>query len=185
MVVIISIHVINRKRVIFDYWENEYQYYDRSKEAMKKIIRLHHKTGGTILLVAHAPSLEVLTRHLMNGQPRPERLAELSGKVDFCSMTIVERESSTKPWQFRYSLDEHANPGVWPQQQQRQVQQQNTRDSLSRSKTDNTVMPTASVYQPPANFANFFAQTPALSLALTPQFQFFPQQEAYPPHFVL
>jgi len=86
--------------------ENEYQYYDRSKEAMKKIIRLHQKTGGTILLVAHAPSLEVLTRHLMNGQPRPERLAELAGKVDFCSMTIVEKDSSTKPWQFRYSLDE-------------------------------------------------------------------------------
>ena len=100
--------------------ENEYQYYDRSKEAMKKIIKLHKRTGGTILLVAHAPSLEVLTRHLMNGQPRPERLAELAGKVDFCSMTIVERESSLKPWQFRYSLDEQANQGVWQQQQQQQ-----------------------------------------------------------------
>jgi hypothetical protein len=33
----------------------------------------------------------------MNGQPRPERLTELAGKVDFCSMTIVERESSMKP----------------------------------------------------------------------------------------
>ena len=89
--------------------ENEYQYYDRSKDAMKKIIKLHRKTGGTILLVAHAPSLEVLTRHLMNGQPRPERLAELAGKVDFCSMTVIERETTLKPWQFRYSLDDRNN----------------------------------------------------------------------------
>ncbi|CAF0910059.1 unnamed protein product [Didymodactylos carnosus] len=87
-------------------FENEYQYYDRSRDAMKKIIKLHKKTGGTILLVAHAPSLEVLTRNLMNGQPRPERLADLAAKVDFCSMTIVERESSSKPWQFRYNLDD-------------------------------------------------------------------------------
>jgi broad specificity phosphatase PhoE len=88
--------------------ENEYQYYDRSKEAIKKIIKSHAKTGGTILLVAHAPSLEVLTRHLMGGQPRPERLVELAGKVDYCSMTIVEGEPSSKSWQFRYSLDEPA-----------------------------------------------------------------------------
>jgi hypothetical protein len=33
----------------------------------------------------------------MNGQPRPERLTELAEKIDFCSMTIVERESSMKP----------------------------------------------------------------------------------------
>ena len=93
--------------------ENEYQYYDRSKETMKKLIKLHQKTGGTVLLVAHAPSLEVLTRNIMQGQPRPERLAELAGKVDYCSMTIVEGDPSTKTWQFRYSLDPQAN---WHQQ---------------------------------------------------------------------
>jgi broad specificity phosphatase PhoE len=157
--------------------ENEYQYYDRSKDAMKKIIKLHQKTGGTVLLVAHAPSLEVLTRHLMNGQPRPERLAELSGKVDFCSMTIVERESSTKPWQFRYSLDEHTNQGVWQQQQQLQHSQ----SVLSLPKTKNTIIPVASTYQPPVNFINYLAKTPTAS----PQFQFFPPQDAYPPYFVL
>jgi hypothetical protein len=268
---------------------------------MKKIIKLHQKTGGTVLLVAHAPSLEVLTRHLMNGQPRPERLAELSGKVDFCSMTIVERESvtrhfraryfradtsaptlprttfsratyqrttftrtdkvrvrvqvmirvrvramtlvrvmvctvteikvwvqvrtkirmkslgvsvgadvsrakmscaelsarkcrrgnvarrtvgesresSTKPWQFRYSLDEHTNQGVWQQQQQQQLQ--HSQSVLSLPKTKNTIIPVASTYQPPVNFINYLAKTPTAS----PQFQFFPQQDAYPPHFVL
>lgn len=152
--------------------ENEYQYYDRSKEAMKKIIKLHRKTGGTILLVAHAPSLEVLTRHLMNGQPRPERLAELSGKVDFCSMTIIERESADKPWQFRYSLDEQANQGVWQQQYQ-----------PSQSKTDNLVVPTGLTYQPPANFRNYLSKTPTPTP--TPQLQFNPQQDFYPPYFVL
>jgi hypothetical protein len=159
--------------------ENEYQYYDRSKEAMKKIIKLHRKTGGTVLLVAHAPSLEVLTRHLMNGQPRPERLAELAGKVDFCSMTIIERESSTKPWKFRYSLDEHANQGIWQQQHQ---QSQNSNNVLPRSKTQNLSTPSVTVYQPPASFVNYFSKTSTPTPI--PQFQFFPQQEAYPPYFV-
>lgn len=160
--------------------ENEYQYYDRSKEAMKKIIRLHRKTGGTILLVAHAPSLEVLTRHLMNGQPRPERLAELSGKVDFCSMTVIERESADKPWQFRYSLDEQANQGVWQQQYQ-----------PSPSKSNNLVVPTGLTYQPPANFRQYLSKTPtsssssSLAPTPTPQFHFYPQQDFYPPFFVL
>jgi broad specificity phosphatase PhoE len=94
--------------------ENEYQYYDRSKDTMKKLIKLHEKRGGTILLVAHAPSLEVLTRHLMNGQPRPDRLAELAGKVDYCSMTIVEGDPASKTWRFRSSLDPRIN---WQQQQ--------------------------------------------------------------------
>jgi phosphohistidine phosphatase SixA len=89
--------------------ENEYGYYDRSKETMKKLIRLHRKTGGTVLLVAHAPSLEVLTRHLMNGQPRPAQLLDLAGRVGYCSMTIVDANPASNSWQFRYSLDESAN----------------------------------------------------------------------------
>lgn len=156
--------------------ENEYQYYDRSKEAMKKIIRLHRKTGGTILLVGHAPSLEVLTRHLMNGQPRPERLAELAGKVDFCSMTIVERESSSKPWQFRYSLD---NQGPQSQWQQQQVDY--SKGQLNRSKSA-AVTPAAVVYQPPSTFSNYLSKAPTTP---TTPFQFFPVQEAYPPYFVI
>ena len=150
--------------------ENEYQYYDRSKEAMKKIIRLHRKTGGTVLLVAHAPSLEVLTRHLMNGQPRPERLAELSGKVDFCSMTIVERESADKPWQFRYSLDEKANQGVWQPVYQ-----------PPHAKSENPPASTGLTYQPPASFRHYLSKSPTS----TPQLHFYPQQEFYPPYFVL
>jgi broad specificity phosphatase PhoE len=113
--------------------ENEYEYYERSKETMKRLIKLHRKTGGTILLVAHAPSLEVLTRHLMNGQPRPERLSDLAGKVGYCSMTIVDGGPTSKSWQFRYSLDERAN--------QQQIQQ------LHRAATMNYV-PTAM----PANY---------------------------------
>ena len=155
--------------------ENEYQYYDRSKEAMKKIIRLHRKTGGTILLVAHAPSLEVLTRHLMNGQPRPERLAELAGKVDFCSMTIIERESALKPWQFRYSLDEQSNQNNWERAQLKQ-----TNSVPNRSKAGNLTTSIAAVYQP-SMFANYMAKS---SNSISP-FQFFPQQESYPPYFVL
>ncbi|CAF2390561.1 unnamed protein product [Rotaria sp. Silwood2] len=156
--------------------ENEYQYYDRSKETMKKIIRLHRKTGGTILLVGHAPSLEVLTRHLMKGQPRPERLAELAGKVDFCSMTIIERESSSKPWQFRYSLDEQPNQNNW---QQQQIQHSNS--FLNLSTTKDAVKPSTSFYQTPATYSNYLAK-PSTSAY---HFHFVPQQEAYPPHFAL
>lgn len=94
--------------------ESEYQYYERSKNTMKKLFKLHRKTGGNILIVAHAPSLEVLTRDLMNGQPRPEHLTDLASKVDYCSMTIIDRDPSSKSWQFRYSLDEQVN---WQQQQ--------------------------------------------------------------------
>ena len=152
--------------------ENEYQYYDRSKDAMKKIIKLHRKTGGTVLLVAHAPSLEVLTRHLMNGQPRPERLAELAGKVDFCSMTVIERETSLKPWQFRYSLDERSN---W------QPQAGLEPPLASASAPQAAAMPSGAALQSPLTFANYMAQTPT---AIAP-LQFFPQQEAYPPYFVV
>ena len=147
--------------------ENEYQYYDRSKETMKNIIRLHQKTGGTILLVGHAPSLEVLTRHLMNGQPRPERLAELSGKVDFCSMTIVEKMASSKPWEFRYSLDSQSPANIW----QQQVQQSKT-----------LIEPTVPVtYQPPSTFSKYLNSNATSSVPI----QFHPSQESYPPYFVI
>jgi len=109
--------------------ETEYEYYIRSKETMKKIIKLHGKTGGTILLVAHAPSLEVLTRHLMNGQPRPEELNDLSARVGYCSMTIVDAEPSSKTWRFRYSLDERTNL------QQQQLEQANSMLARSASLT--------------------------------------------------
>ena len=161
--------------------ENEYQYYDRSKEAIKKIIRLHRKTGGTILLVAHAPSLEVLTRHLMNGQPRPERLAELSGKVDFCSMTIIERDSNSKPWQFRYSLDDQQTQNQW-QQQQIEHSKSLTNSSSAPTTPQTTSIPTTGNYQPPSAFVDFLNK--AVSSVQQP-WQFFPSQEAYPPYMVI
>ncbi|CAF3413599.1 unnamed protein product [Rotaria socialis] len=115
--------------------ENEYQYYERSKDTMKKLFKLHRKTGGTILIVAHAPSLEVLTRQLMNEQPRPEQLLNLASRVDYCSMTIVDREPSSKSWQFQNSIDQQVD---WQQQQQQQLQQQQLQhwnQTLTRSTT--------------------------------------------------
>ena len=87
--------------------ENEYEYYKRSKRTMKKLIKLHRKKPcGTILLVAHAPSLEVLTHHLMNKQARPEQLLRLASEVGYCNMTIIDRDPLTKEWQFRSLFDE-------------------------------------------------------------------------------
>lgn len=99
--------------------ESEYEYYQRSKETMNRIIKTHKRTGGAVLIVGHAPSLEVLTRHLMNGYPRPEQLHDLAGRVDYCSMTIVDRGSSPNSWRFRYSLDDRIN------YQQQQLEQTN------------------------------------------------------------
>lgn len=122
--------------------ESEYEYYERSKETMKKLIKLHRRTGGSILIVAHAPSLEVLTRNLMNGHPRPEQLIQLASNVGYCSMTIVDKDPSSKTWQFRYSLDESTN------QQQLQLQQWNNHLTRSTSMLypNNFVMP-ATQYQ--------------------------------------
>lgn len=148
--------------------ENEYQYYDRSKETMEKIVRLHKKTGGIVLLVAHAPSLEVLTRHLMKGQPRPERLAELSGKVDFCSMTVIEKDGPSSPWQFCYSLDKPTSAIQWQKQRSSQVEASNNPS-------------TGAFYQPPTTFSHFHNHTNATAN----RFHLFPPQEAYPPYFVI
>ena len=153
--------------------ENEYQYYDRSKEAMKKIIRLHRKTGGTVLLVGHAPSLEVLTRHLMNGQPRPERLAELSGKVDFCSMTIIERPAGSKSWQFRYSLDDQQVTNDWQRQQIEHSKSANLQPAAA-------VAQPASSYQPPATFLDYLKKQ-VNSVQPT---RHFPAQDEFAPYLV-
>ncbi|CAF0753102.1 unnamed protein product [Didymodactylos carnosus] len=166
--------------------ENEYQYYDRSRDTIKKIIKLHKKTGGNILLVAHAPSLEVLTRHLMNGQPRPERLAELASKVDFCSMTIVERESSAKPWHFRYSLDEKLS------EDQQKLEQSRSASTLARSNSSSQLAPSpppqqqqyTSMVQQPQTYATYTPKQPPSFYQPTPlNYHFHPQMENYPPYF--
>jgi hypothetical protein len=144
--------------------ETEYQYYERSKEAMKKLIKLHRKTGGTVLLVAHAPSPEVLTRHLMNGQPRPEQLLTIAGKVGYCGMAIVDGQPASKSWQFRYSLDEQTN---WQQQQQQQLN-----DILSRS--------AVAAYQPTAVSPNYMIPTSTT----TSPYQIFSHQDPYSLSFV-
>jgi broad specificity phosphatase PhoE len=145
--------------------ESQYEYYQRSKETMKKLIKLHRKTGGTILIVAHAPSLEVLTRHLMNGQPRPEQLADLAARVGYCSMTIVDSGPSSRSWQFRYSLDEQTN---WQQQQLQQA---------------NNILPRSAsvVYQPTPISTNYIV--PASTIIS--QSGYFPQLETYSPHFFI
>jgi hypothetical protein len=142
-------------------FETESQYYERSKETMKKLIKLHRKTGGTVLLVAHAPSPEVLTRHLMKGLPRPEQLVALAGKVGYCGMAIVDGYPASKSWQFRYSLDDQIN---WQQQQLEQY---------SNMANYSAIAP----YQPTAVPTNYMITT-------TPQFPVYSHQDAYSLPFV-
>ncbi|CAF1414568.1 unnamed protein product [Adineta steineri] len=68
---------------------------------MDIIIRRHQATGGTILIVAHAPSLEGLTRHFSGGKYLPEKLFDIARRVPFLAMTILERNSLESPWLFR------------------------------------------------------------------------------------
>ncbi|CAF2647956.1 unnamed protein product [Rotaria sp. Silwood2] len=81
--------------------DSQLDYYERCRAIMDIITERHHATGGTILIVAHAPSLEGLTRHLSGGKLQPEKLFDIARRVPFLAMTIVEKNSIESPWLFR------------------------------------------------------------------------------------
>lgn len=81
--------------------DSQLDYYERCRTIMDLITERHQHTGGTILVVAHAPSLEGLTRHLTGGKLQPERLFDIARRVPFLAMTIVERNSIENQWLFR------------------------------------------------------------------------------------
>ncbi|CAF3972187.1 unnamed protein product [Adineta steineri] len=81
--------------------DSQLDYYERCQAIMDIIIRRHQATGGTILIVAHAPSLEGLTRHFSGGKYLPEKLFDIARRVPFLAMTILERNSLDSPWLFR------------------------------------------------------------------------------------
>ncbi|CAF1134016.1 unnamed protein product [Rotaria sordida] len=81
--------------------DSQTDYYERSRILIDNIIERHQATGGTILIVAHAPSLEGLTRHLSGGKFQPEKLFDLARRVPFLAMTIIEKNGINNPWLFR------------------------------------------------------------------------------------
>ncbi|CAF1202519.1 unnamed protein product [Adineta steineri] len=81
--------------------DSQLDYYERCRIIMDVITERHQSTGGTILIVAHAPSLEGLTRHLSGGKLQPEKLFDIARRVPFLAMTIVEKSYMSSPWLFR------------------------------------------------------------------------------------
>lgn len=81
--------------------DSQLDYYERCRVIMDYITEKHQATGGTILIVAHAPSLEGLTRHLSGGKVQPEKLFDIARRVPFLAMTIIEKNNLDSPWLFR------------------------------------------------------------------------------------
>ncbi|CAF4244267.1 unnamed protein product [Rotaria magnacalcarata] len=81
--------------------DSQLDYYERCRGIMDVITERHQATGGTVLIVAHAPSLEGLTRHLSGGKLQPEKLFDIARRVPFLAMTIVEKNGIDSPWLFR------------------------------------------------------------------------------------
>ncbi|CAF3395356.1 unnamed protein product [Rotaria socialis] len=81
--------------------DSQVDYYERCQTIMDIITERHQATGGTILIVAHAPSLEGLTRHLSGGKFQPEKLFDIARRVPFLAMTILEKNGINNPWLFR------------------------------------------------------------------------------------
>ncbi|WKY03370.1 hypothetical protein Q1695_004815 [Nippostrongylus brasiliensis] len=100
------------------------EYYDRSFCVMKGIVQRHSR--GTILIVAHAESLETCTRQLCGGEPRSfEQFWYLIHHTPYVGcLHIVEKRSA---WQFAeppipplthagnatYFWRQHSIPVVW------------------------------------------------------------------------
>lgn len=82
--------------------EDELMYYTRSHFIVTSILKNHRFDAGNLLLVGHAPTIEVCTRQLMGGQPRINDLKFLVLRVPFLSLHCVEKQTdgtwkATKP----------------------------------------------------------------------------------------
>ncbi|CAF2377926.1 unnamed protein product [Rotaria sp. Silwood2] len=82
--------------------EDELMFYTRSHFITKAILKNHETDGGNLLIVGHAPTIEVCTRQLTGGQPRINDLKYLVLRVPYLSMHCVAKQidgtwKSTKP----------------------------------------------------------------------------------------
>ncbi|CAF1316414.1 unnamed protein product [Rotaria sp. Silwood1] len=82
--------------------EDELMYYTRSHSTVTSILKNHEMDGGNLLIVGHAPTIEVCTRQLTGGQPRINDLKFLVLRVPFLSMHCIAKQNdgtwkATKP----------------------------------------------------------------------------------------
>lgn len=81
--------------------EDETRYYQRSREVIDAITKIHKNQGGTILLSGHGGSIEAVTRGMVRRQARPEYLQHQANRVDYCNFALLERDARTKQWSVR------------------------------------------------------------------------------------
>jgi hypothetical protein len=81
-----------------DVTEDETRYYERSRQLIDSITKMHKNRGGTILLSGHAGSIETVTRGMLRRRARPEQLEYEANKVNYCNFAILERDARTKQW---------------------------------------------------------------------------------------
>ncbi|CAF2740821.1 unnamed protein product [Rotaria sp. Silwood2] len=82
--------------------EDELMYYTRSHSIITSILKNHEIDGGNLLIIGHAPTIEVCTRQLTGGQPRINDLKFLVLRVPFLSMHCIAKQTdgtwkATKP----------------------------------------------------------------------------------------
>ncbi|CAF1293844.1 unnamed protein product [Rotaria magnacalcarata] len=72
--------------------EDELMFYTRSHYITTSILKKHENDGGNLLIVGHAPTIEVCTRQLTGGQPRINDLKFLVLRVPYLSMHCVAKQ---------------------------------------------------------------------------------------------
>jgi len=73
--------------------ETTEQYYDRCHHVTKEILQKHAKSGGTILMVGHAASLDVCTRQLLgNAKRNHAAFHDVMHKVPYLAMAVCQED---------------------------------------------------------------------------------------------
>ncbi|KAL7669362.1 hypothetical protein ACOME3_010022 [Neoechinorhynchus agilis] len=80
--------------------EDESMFYTRSHAVMLQIIRNHEPRKNHILIVGHAPTLEVTTRQLLGSAPRIKDLKLLVRQIPYLSLQTIERQQDNQ-WKLK------------------------------------------------------------------------------------
>jgi len=83
-------------------YEDEKNYYRRSRRLIRQIIQDHKATGGTILLSGHGGSIEAVSRGLRSPIHRygrsPEELIQATLHVSYANFAVLEQDARTGRW---------------------------------------------------------------------------------------
>uniref|UniRef100_A0A6A7FZ44 Ubiquitin-associated and SH3 domain-containing protein B-like n=1 Tax=Hirondellea gigas TaxID=1518452 RepID=A0A6A7FZ44_9CRUS len=90
-------HVLPVTRLVPE--ESCEQYYTRSGRVSNALLTATRLQGGTVLLVAHAASLDTCTKQLIGGHPRNStNMTSLLKKVPYCALSSAEESPTDGLW---------------------------------------------------------------------------------------